>query len=87
LPSFLSWPFLKENDVHDDPDTDNPDNSAKAAINELARGYKKEKSAAKRVLYDGQDAVTQKKQARLPPRPRTPCLSRPPTSKRTLAPA
>ncbi len=46
--------------MQDDPDTDNPDNSLKAATNELARGYKKEKSAAKRVLRDAQDAVTQK---------------------------
>ena len=46
--------------MHDDPDTDNPNNSLKAATNELARGYKKEKSAAKRVLHDAQDAVTQK---------------------------
>ena len=46
--------------MQDDPDTDNPDNSLKTATNELARGYKKEKSAAKRVLHDAQDAVTQK---------------------------
>ena len=46
--------------MQDDPDTDNPDNSLKTATNELARGYKKEKSAATRVLRDAQDAVTQK---------------------------
>ena len=46
--------------MHDDPNADNPNNSLKAATNELARGYKKEKSAAKRVLHDEQDAFTQK---------------------------
>ncbi len=46
--------------MHDDPDINNPSNSLKAATNELARGYKKEKSAAKRVLHDAQDAVTEK---------------------------
>ena len=34
--------------MHDDPNADNPNNSLEAATNELARGYKKEKSTAQK---------------------------------------